>query len=94
MAESRVRKNAKKKLQQKRRAEAREQRQETARLAPGGRSWAPYVFIPLALLGVLWMVVWNLAGSSIGFMQSLGNWNLAIGIGLIIASFFFATLWK
>lgn len=94
MAESKVRKAAAKKKVAKQKLEAAEKKQEAARLAPGGRGWVPWVFVPVGLLGVLWMVVWNLAGRYIGFMQAIGNWNLAIGIGLIIASFSLMTLWK
>lgn len=94
MPESRVRKTAAKKQQLKKKHEAQQERQETTRLATGGRDWVPWVFIPVGLLGVLWMVVWNLAGQSIPFMAAMGNWNLGIAIGLIIASFSLMTLWK
>lgn len=95
MAESRVRKAAKKKKQAKQKQELREERATQARLKGStDRSWVPWVFIPVGLLGVAWMVVWNLAGSMVPGMSALGNWNLAIGIGLIIASFSLMTLWK
>ena len=38
--------------------------------------------------------IYNLAGSAVGFMRVLGDWNVVIGLGLIIASFSFMTLWK
>ena len=41
-----------------------------------------------------WMVTWNLAYEYIGFMRTLGDWNLAIGLGLIVTSFVGMTLWK
>lgn len=95
MAESKVRKQAKKKQQQKRALENAEQRRTEERLGGGGsRTWVPWVFIPVGLLGVLWMVVYNLAGNSIGFMAAMGGWNVIIGLGLIIASFSLMTLWK
>ena len=94
MPESRVRKEAKKKKLAKQHHDDAKQRQQTARLASGGRDWVPWVFVPVGLLGVLWMVVWNLAGRMIPFMQSLGNWNLGISIGLILASLALMTLWK
>lgn len=94
MPESRVRKEAAKKKVAKQRHEAAEERQKATRLKSGGRDWVPWVFVPLALLGVLWMVVWNLAGRMIPFMNALGNWNLGISLGLLIASFFVMTLWK
>ncbi|NLE98142.1 MAG: cell division protein CrgA [Propionibacterium sp.] len=97
MAESRVRKAASKKKQAKQKQELREERATQERLGLTGskdRSWVPWVFVPVGLLGVIWMVLWNLAGSAIPGMSLLGNWNLAIGIGLIIASFSLMTLWK
>lgn len=94
MPESRVRKEAAKKKLAKERHDAVEERQKSTRLQSGGRDWVPWVFIPVGLLGVLWMIVWNLAGRSIGFMAAMGNWNLLIAIGLIIASFSLMTLWK
>lgn len=94
MPESRVRKEAAKKKVAKQRHDAVEERKQSTRLASGGRDWVPWVFVPVGLLGVLWMVVWNLAGRQIGFMNALGNWNLVISIVLIIASFSLMTLWK
>lgn len=94
MARSKVRSQAEKKQQQQRAAEIRERRAEKDALGPASRNWVPWVALPVGLLGVLWMVLWNLAGSAIPGMNLLGNWNLAIGIGLIIASFSLMTLWK
>lgn len=94
MPESKARKQAEDKKKAKSKAELADKRATTARLAPRGRDWVPMVFIPVGLLGVAWMVVYNLAGSSIGFMRALGDWNVAIGLGLIVASFALMTLWK
>ena len=93
MPESKVRSSAKKKKQAKLAGEVAERRQEKDELT-SNRSWVPWLFIPVGLLGVLWMVVYNLAGSSLGFMRAIGDWNVVIGLGLIIASFSFMTLWK
>lgn len=97
MAESKVRKGAREKLKARRESEVqheREKRDLTQRMEVGSRSWVPWTFIPLGLLGVVWMVLYNLAGNSIGFMRALGDWNVLIALGLIIASFSFMTLWK
>lgn len=94
MPESKVRKQAKAKKQQKHALEASERRSNDERLSGARRNWVPWVFIPVGLLGVLWMVVYNLAGTDIGFMRALGDWNVAIGLGLIVASFSLMTLWK
>lgn len=96
MPESKTRKNAdeKKKAKAKAKEELKEAKREAAKLAPRSRAWVPYVFIPVGLLGVLWMVVYNLAANYIPFMIALGGWNVVIGLGLIVASFSLMTLWK
>lgn len=94
MAESRVRKQAAAKQKRKLKSELAEKRAETARLAPAGRDWVPKVFVPIGILGVIWMVVYNLAGQDIGFMRSIGDWNVAIGMVLIVIGFSGMTLWK
>lgn len=93
MPESKVRKGAAEKRKAKRADALNEKRAERTRLAHD-RSWVPWVFIPVGLLGVIWMVVYNLAGNQIGFMASLGGWNIVIGMGLFMAAFGIATLWK
>jgi hypothetical protein len=46
------------------------------------------------ILGLLWIVTFYIAGDRIGVLIALGNWNLLIGMGLIIIGFFFATRWE
>jgi hypothetical protein len=46
------------------------------------------------LVGLAWIVVFYVAGSDIGFMNALGNWNLIIGFGLLAAGFGAATQWR
>ncbi len=94
MPESKVRKQAKAKKQQKNAVETAERRSSNDQMGAARRDWVPWVFIPVGLLGVLWMVVYNLAGNSLGFMRVIGDWNVAIGLGLIVASFSLMTLWK
>lgn len=97
MARSKVRKEAKEKLQRKHELEIEERRRErdaTARMHAGSRRWVPWTFIPVGLVGVLWMVIYNLAGREIGFMRAIGDWNVLIALGLIICSFLFMTMWK
>jgi Cell division protein CrgA len=58
-----------------------------------GRLVGPIALI-LLLLGLAWIVVFYLAGDDVPVMSSLGNWNLAIGMGLITAGFITLTRWK
>ena len=94
MAKSKVRADAKKKKQAIRQADLAERRAEKEVQGAAARPWVPWVFVPAGLLGVLWMVTYQLAGQDIGFMRSLGDWNMLVGIGLIVASFFLMTFWK
>jgi len=80
---------AQKDIQQRRDAAAQRRRQAAA-----SRDWVPWVFVPLGLLGILWLVVFYIAGYEIPFMAALGNWNFAIGLGLMAASFIVAMFWK
>uniref|UniRef100_UPI0038CD4D54 cell division protein CrgA n=1 Tax=Vaginimicrobium propionicum TaxID=1871034 RepID=UPI0038CD4D54 len=82
-------------------AKAREEKIAKARAAANiekrkdaPRDWVPYVFVPMGLLGVLWLIVFYIAGSMVPGMSALGNWNFAIGLALIAGSFGVATLWK
>lgn len=93
MPESKVRKDAADKRKQTDKAELRAQKAERQRLAGGpDRSWVPWVFVPLGLLGVAWLVIYYIAGD---FMPGIaGGWNVLVGMGLMAAAFAVATLWK
>lgn len=95
MPESKVRKEAAQKKIAKRKSETTKARtKSSARMAVGTRDWVPWVFIPVGLLGVLWLLVFYIAGNQVPVMQDLRNWNYLIGLGLIGASFAISTLWK
>lgn len=57
-------------------------------------AWVPVVGSALLILGVLYLVVFYVAGVDIPGMRELGNWNLAVGMGLIIAGFLVFTRWE
>jgi len=90
--ESKVRPQAKKKAQAKNRATMDERRAEK-KAAPIDRSWVPQVFVPLFLLGVLWLSGYYIAGNQSPGISDLGDWNVLIGMGLMAAGFGGATLW-
>lgn len=96
MPESKSRKKASEKKKQASAEAAAEARQERKRhvAAPGSRRWVPPAFITVGLLGVLWLVVYYIAGHLIPFMSDLGGWNVMIGMGCMAAAFAIATLWK
>lgn len=97
MPESKVRKEAAKKKVAKHQHETATKRQENAKKHTrlvGTRDWVPWVFLPLGLLGVAWLIVFYVTNGSIWGMKVLGNWNFAIGIGLIASAFVVSTFWK
>jgi len=95
--ESKPRKGAAQKRKQQGQQALADQRAEKARLgksSPASRNWVPWVFIPVGLLGVIWLVVYYIAGYQVPGMRDLGDWNVVVGMVLMAASFGIATLWK
>jgi hypothetical protein len=62
-------------------------------LQPSPRWYAP-VMVALMLLGLLWIVVFYVAGDRIPFMASLDVWNFAIGFGLMVAGLIMSMRWR
>lgn len=97
MPESKGRKAAAEKALIQRKSEAsakqRKNKANNAALKQSG-AWVAPTFVTVGLLGVLWLVLYYIASPYIPFMAALGAWNMLIGIGLMGASFFIATLWK
>ena len=95
MPESKARKTAADRKKQKRIHDAADKHQENSvKLASADRGWVPVVASVVALVGVLWLVVSQLAGQDIGFMRALGNWNIGIAMGMIVVSMGLFTQWK
>jgi hypothetical protein len=59
----------------------------------GGR-WVVPVMLTLLIVGLLWIVVFYLAGDQIPGMADLGYWNLAIGMGMILLGLITAMKWE
>ena len=89
MPESRTRKSAEDKQRR-----ARQEPGPAKVKAPSSRRWVPPTFITVGLLGVIWLIVYYVAGPSIPYMSDLGNWNILIGMGGMAAAFGIATLWR
>ncbi|MDP9391147.1 MAG: cell division protein CrgA [Actinomycetota bacterium] len=62
-------------------------------LQPSPRWYAP-VMLGLMLLGLMWIVVYYVAGERIPFMVSLSAWNFAIGFGAMVAGLIMSMRWR
>jgi hypothetical protein len=60
---------------------------------PSGR-WLPITFVTLMVVGLVWLILFYVAGSSIPLISDLGNWNIAVGMGLIVGGFILMTRWE
>lgn len=59
--------------------------------------WYFPLMITLMIVGLLWIVVFYLTASSTfsGYpIPGIGNWNLGIGLGLILSGFIMTAFWK
>ncbi len=93
MPESKLRTEAARKRKKVADERLASKRAERERLGGGAdRTWVPWVFVPVGLLGVIWLVLYYIIGSFIPGVA--GGWNILIGMGMMAASFIIATLWK
>jgi hypothetical protein len=58
------------------------------------KRWVAPVMLALFVIGLLWIVLFYIAGDSIPVMQDLGNWNLIVGFVFIGGGFVAATQWR
>ena len=56
--------------------------------------WYAAVMVGLMLIGLLWIVVYYVAGDQIPVMVSLGAWNFAIGFGAMVAGLVMSMRWR
>lgn len=57
--------------------------------------WLAPVMLGLMILGLVWIVTFYLTSSELGLpIPQLGQWNLAVGFGLIIVGFGLTTRWR
>lgn len=65
--------------------------------APTGSRYAAPLMIASALAGLLWIVVFYVISGTdivIPVYSDLGDWNIVIGMGFIVAAFGFAMKWE
>jgi len=65
-----------------------------AKAAEPSPRWYAIVMVALMLIGLLWIVVYYVAGDSIPLMVSLGAWNFAIGFGAMVAGLIMSMRWR
>ncbi len=65
----------------------------SSKLAQPNPGWYAPVMVGLMVLGLIWIVVVYLSQGQYP-VASLGNWNLAIGFGLIVVGFLMTTNWR
>ena len=56
--------------------------------------WLAPLMLALFLIGILWLVVFYITQGDMPFVSDLGNWNLLVGFGFIIAGFALSTQWR
>jgi Cell division protein CrgA len=77
----------------RKKAKSQSQQNQPARPKGGGR-WVVPVMLTLFIVGLLWIVVFYLAGTEIPVMSDLGYWNLGIGMGMILLGLITAMKWE
>lgn len=70
------------------------ERHESTASGLGGGRWVVPTMVTLLVLGLVWIIIYYVAGQDIPVMSDLGGWNLLIGMGLITGGFVAATQWK
>jgi hypothetical protein len=62
-----------------------------------GNRWAGPAMVTSGIIGLLWIVVFYTLSNgdhNIPVYSDLGQWNLVIGMGFIVAAFGFAMKWE
>ena len=65
-----------------------------ARAAQPSPQWYAPLMVALMVLGLLWIVVYYVAGDKIPFMVTLSSWNFAIGFGGMVVGLVMSMRWR
>lgn len=88
------------KSRNKKKATPKAEKSEAKVVLPGeavNPRWLAPVMLGLMILGLAWIVTFYLTSQSDGLglpIPQIGQWNLAVGFGLIIVGFGLTTRWK
>ncbi|GAA3178053.1 cell division protein CrgA [Blastococcus jejuensis] len=69
-------------------------RSSQAKAAQPSPRWFAPLMIGLMLVGLLWIVVYYVAGDRIPLMVTLEAWNFAIGFGAMVAGLIMSMRWR
>jgi Cell division protein CrgA len=64
------------------------------RAAEPSPRWYAGLMVGLLLLGLVWIVVYYVAGDKIPFMVTLAAWNFAIGFGAMVIGLVMSMRWR
>lgn len=56
--------------------------------------WFVVLFISLMLIGLVWLLVFQLASSSLPWLAELGPWNYAIAFAFMITGLLLTMRWR
>jgi len=65
-----------------------------ARAAQPSPRWYAGLMIGVMLVGLMWVVVYYVAGERIPLMVSLGAWNFAVGFGAMVTGLVMSMRWR
>jgi hypothetical protein len=69
-------------------------RTSAARAARPSPRWYAALMVALLILGLVWIVVYYVAGDKIPFMVTLSAWNFAIGFGAMVVGLVMSMRWR
>jgi hypothetical protein len=70
------------------------QNRTSARAAQPSPRWYAALMVALLIVGLVWIVVYYVAGDKIPFMVSLSAWNFAIGFGAMVVGLVMSMRWR
>lgn len=56
--------------------------------------WLAPTMVACLLIGLAWIATFYVTGGTVPGMKSLGDWNLVVGFGFIIAGVVLSTKWR
>ena len=66
----------------------------SSKLARPSAPWYPAVMAGLLVLGLAYIVVYYMAGTTVPVMKSIGNYNFAVGFGFLVLGLGMAVRWR